>query len=58
MEGEKKSALESIARFTEEEARTQLLEKTEKEYSEDLYSRMQKLERSGQEQLERRAKIL
>lgn len=56
MEGEKKSALESIARLTEEEARTQLLEKTEKEYSEDLYSRMQKLERSGQEQLERRAK--
>jgi ribonuclease Y len=56
MEGEKKSALENIARLTEEEARTQLLEKTEQEYGEDLYSRMQKLERSGQEQLERRAK--
>jgi ribonuclease Y len=56
MESEKKEVLEKIARLNQEEARTILIEKTEKEYSEDLYSRMKKLERGGQEQLERRAK--
>ena len=55
-EKEKLAALEKIARLTEEEARTNLIADIEKKASDDLLSRMQKLEQFGEEKLEERAK--
>jgi len=55
MEQGKRSELEKIARLTEEEAKRELYATLEKKYEEDLLMRMQKLERSGEERLEKRA---
>jgi len=48
--------LKKIAGLTKEEAQNKLLKIIEKEHEEDLTIRMQKLERSGEEKLEERAK--
>ncbi len=55
MEQGKRSELEKIAHLSEEEARGQLYATLEKKYEEDILMRMQKLERSGEERLEKRA---
>lgn len=53
---ESEDKLEKIARLTISEARDEILRKTENLYSEDILSRMHKLERDGEERLTRRAK--
>lgn len=55
LEKSKGTELEKIARLSEEEARTQLFANLEKTYEEDILLRIQKLERTGEERLERRA---
>lgn len=55
MEESKRSELEKIAHLSEEDAKNQLLSTIEKRYEEDLLVRMQKLERAGEEKLEKRA---
>lgn len=55
--GEKKrKELEKIASMTTEEAKEVLLKDAEKEYSEDIQIRLQKMEQTGKEKLERKAK--
>ena len=56
MEQEKKETLQKIARLTEEEARNELLKTIEKNAEADLLVRMQKLDTSGQEVLDKKAK--
>jgi len=56
MELEKKETLQKIARLTEEEARDELLKTIEKNAEADLLVRMQKLDTSGQEVLDKKAK--
>ncbi len=56
LEKEKFAKLEAIARLTETEAKEELFKTIEKKAEEDLMVRMQKLEISGQEKLNRRAK--
>ncbi len=51
----KKAELEKIARLSEEEAKQQLFASLERRYEDDLLVRIQKLEKTGEEQLERRA---
>ncbi len=53
---EKQSELEKIARLTEESAKNELLHIVEKKYEEDILVRMQKLEMTGNEKLDRKAK--
>ena len=48
--------LEKVSSFSEQEARRALLIQVEKNSEEDLYSRILKLEREGEQRLERRAK--
>jgi len=48
--------LERVAKLTQEDARTSLLEKVESRFEEDFMNRIQKLEREGAERLDRRAK--
>ena len=55
MEQSKRFELEKIAHLSEEEAKAQLFATFEKKYEEDILMRMQKLERSGEERLEKRA---
>ncbi len=55
LEAEKHSALEKIARLSETEAKAELEKSIERKYEEDLVVRMQKLEKFGEEQLERKA---
>jgi len=55
LELEKHSELQKIARLSEAEAKGELTKVIEKKYEEDLLVRMQKLEQSGEEQLERKA---
>jgi ribonuclease Y len=56
IEEEKKEALQKMSRMTTEEAKTELLKTVEKNAEQDLLVRMQKLETSGQEALENKAK--
>src|SRR3989338_2358984 len=56
LQASKQAELERIARLSEEDAKEQLFATLEKKYEEDLLQRIQKLERSGEEKLERRAK--
>ena len=56
IEEEKAGQLERVAKLTQEEAKEELLKEVEKKYEEDLVSRMQKLENSSEEKLDRRAK--
>jgi ribonuclease Y len=55
LELEKHSELEKIARLSEAEAKIELNKVIEKRYEEDLVVRMQKLEKFGEEQLEKKA---
>lgn len=53
---EKKKELEKIAHLSAQEARDALLKEAEKEHEEDVLTRLAKLEQSGKEKIERRAK--
>ncbi|MBI2618064.1 ribonuclease Y [Candidatus Kaiserbacteria bacterium] len=53
---ERKGELEKIAHLSEEEAKKELLGILEKQYEEDILVRLQKLEISGKERLEQKAK--
>jgi len=55
---EKKEELVKIARLTQEQAREEILREVEKDSQEDILARMQKLEQSGEEQLEDKAKAI
>lgn len=55
MEEAKRGELEKIAHLSEEEARQQLYANLEKKFEGDILNRLQKLERQGEERLERRA---
>ncbi len=56
LESEKKMELQKIAKLTVEEAKQEILKKTERDFEEDILVRMKKLETSGMEKLEERAK--
>ena len=56
IEEEKAGALERVAKLSQEEAKEELLKEVEKKYEEDILTRMQKLENSNEEKLDRRAK--
>lgn len=56
LEKEKISSLEKITGISKEEAKNELLKSIEKEQSEDITIRLQKLELSGKEKLEQKAK--
>jgi len=55
LEIKRKTELERVAGLSSEEARDELFRKTETDYEEDLVVRMQKLEYSNEEKLEKRA---
>ncbi|MDP2593280.1 MAG: ribonuclease Y [bacterium] len=56
LESDKQTELEKIGRLSEDEARERLLKTIEKKYEEDLMERIRKLEQSGEEKLESKAK--
>ena len=56
IETEKRIELERISKLTEEEAKEQLMRDIEKKYEEDILIRIQKLENSNEEKLDKRAK--
>src|SRR3989344_1538206 len=56
LEDEKRKELERVAGLTEETAREELLKSLDKKYEEDILARIQKLERTGNEAFERKAK--
>lgn len=56
IEEEKKVELERVAKLTELEAKDELLKDIEKKYEEDILIRIQKLENTNEEKLDRRAK--
>jgi len=53
---ERADALAGVSGLTKEEARRQLTQEIEQEFSDDFMVRVQKLEREGQERLDRRAR--
>lgn len=55
---DEKKKLETIAGLTRDEARRQILEKTEQDVRHDVAERVKKLEREGEEQYEERAKTI
>ena len=56
IEEEKIIELERVAKLTEMEAKNELLKDVEKKYEEDILIRIQKLENTNEEKLDRRAK--
>ena len=56
IEQEKKEELQKIARLTPDEARAEIMRVVEKESEEDVLARMKKLEQSGAEKIEEKAK--
>ena len=56
IEEEKKVELERVAKLTEDEAKEELMKDIEKKYEEDILIRIQKLENTNEEKLDRRAK--
>lgn len=58
LEQTKQSELEKIAGLNQEEAKNSLLQAVERKYEEDILVRIQKLERSGEEQLEKKAQSI
>lgn len=48
--------LERVAHLTLEDARNELLAKTEEEYREDIYTRVKKLEQEGREEIDKKAR--
>src|SRR3989344_1715724 len=55
-ETEKRIELERVSKLTEEEAKEELMRDIEKKYEEDILIRIQKLENSNEEKLDKRAK--
>jgi ribonuclease Y len=58
LEEQKNKELVKISKLTEEEAKNELFKNIEKKYENDIISRLQKLETSAQEELERKAREL
>lgn len=56
LEAEKKAELERVAHLSAEEARKELIKTVEKNAEQDLLVRIQKLEQSGEETLEKKAR--
>ena len=56
IETQKNAELLTIAKMSEEDAKNSLMSSMEKKYEEDILGRMKKLEDSGEEKLEHRAK--
>lgn len=56
IEEDKRAELERVSRLTEAEAKEELLKDIEKKYEEDILVKIQKLENSNEEKLDRRAK--
>lgn len=56
MEKQKATELEKVAKLTQEEAKNELMGVVERNYEEDLLVRMQKMELTGEEKLEQKAK--
>jgi len=56
IEKQKLTELQKITSMTEEEAKTSLLKATEKKYEEDILGRIKKLETTGRDEFEKRAK--
>ena len=56
LETEKRTELERVSKLTVEEAKEELMRDIEKKYEEDILIRIQKLENSNEEKLDRRAK--
>ncbi len=56
IEAEKRIELERVSKLTEDEAKEELMRDIEKKYEEDILIRIQKLENSNEEKLDRRAK--
>jgi ribonuclease Y len=56
IEEEKKVELERVAKLSENDAKEELMKDIEKKYEEDIMVRIQKLENSNEEKLDRRAK--
>ncbi|MEK9182797.1 MAG: ribonuclease Y [Patescibacteria group bacterium] len=56
IEEEKRAELERVAKLSEGEAKEELLRDIEKKYEEDILVKIQKLENSNEEKLDRRAK--
>ncbi|MEX0934077.1 MAG: ribonuclease Y [Candidatus Paceibacterota bacterium] len=56
LEEEKKKLLEKVAELSLSDARDALMKQAEKDYEEDVLVRLQKLEQTGKEKIERRAK--
>jgi ribonuclease Y len=56
IEEQKKTELVTVSKMTEEEAKDKLLLSIEKQYEDDLLGRIRKLEESGEERLENKAK--
>jgi len=56
IEEEKRTELERVAKLTEVEAKEELLRDIEKKYEEDILIRIQKLENSNEDKLDKRAK--
>lgn len=56
MDSEKQAELERVAKLSAEEAKNELLAIVEKNNEQDILSRIQKLERFGEEKLEKKAK--
>lgn len=55
LEKQRKIALAKIANLTEEEAKTEIINLSEKKFEEDIMVRIKKLETAGQERLDRKA---
>jgi len=53
---EREKALETVAKLTEEEAKTELMKAIENDHEEDMMVRIQKLEIEGKERLESKAR--
>src|SRR3989344_246709 len=56
LDEQKKAELERVARLTEAEAKSQIVESVEKKHEADLLARIQKLERFGMEAFEKKAR--
>lgn len=55
MEKQKVEELQKISRLSEEEAKNEIIAIAERKYEEDILARIQKLERNGEERLEKKA---
>ncbi len=56
MENQKRADLEKIASLSEEEAKNELINVAEKKYEEDILARIQKVEMTGRDEIEKRAR--